>query len=48
MKYAKPALQHIQTIVGGADQLKELATRAYNFKKQQEIAAEGGDQEESK
>ncbi len=33
VKFAKPALQHIQTSVGGADPLKVLALKAYNASK---------------
>jgi len=29
-KYAKPAMQHVQTMFGGADGLKQVALRAYN------------------
>lgn len=31
VKFAKPAMQHIQKVVGGADQLKALCLKAYNF-----------------
>lgn len=31
VKYAKPALQHIETVVGGADILKQMLIKAYNF-----------------
>ena len=33
VKYAKPTMQHIQTFVGGADQLKQLCLKAYNYTK---------------
>ena len=33
VKYAKPAMQHIQKMVGGADQLKQLCLKSYNFTK---------------
>ena len=51
VKYAKPAMQHIQTVVGGADQLKAMVVKSYNFAKQKAAAEAGaGDnpEEESK
>ena len=45
VKYIKPAMQHIQTVVGGAEQLKEMAIKAYNVAHQQSLAAA---EEESK
>ena len=45
VKYIKPAMQHIQTVMGGAEQLKEMAIKAYNVAHQQSLAAA---EEESK
>ena len=38
-------MQHIQTVMGGAEQLKEMAIKAYNVAHQQSLAAA---EEESK
>lgn len=48
LKYAKPALKHIETVVGGEDQLSALAIKSFNFQKAQQLASEAQPAEESK
>jgi len=31
VKYAKPAMQHIMTLVGGPDNLKNISVKAYSY-----------------
>ena len=40
VKYAKPAMQHIQTLVGGGENLKTIAVKAYNYTRAHQMAAE--------